>query len=85
MPPSLQAKLLRVLESQEVARIGSNEAIKVDVRLLSATHRDLEAAIRAGTFREDLFYRLNGVTIHLPPLRERGGDLQLLTGYLKAP
>jgi DNA-binding NtrC family response regulator len=81
MPPSLQAKLLRVLENQEVARIGSNEAIKVDVRLLSATHRDLESAIRAGSFREDLFYRLNGVTINLPSLRERGADLQLLTSY----
>jgi DNA-binding NtrC family response regulator len=81
MPIGLQAKLLRVLENQEVTRMGSNEAIKVDVRVVSATHRDLEAAIRAGTFREDLFYRLNGVTIRLPPLRERGADLQLLTSH----
>src|SRR5205807_1469139 len=61
MPPILQAKLLRVLENQEVFRIGSNEALKVNVRLLSATHRHLETAISEGTFREDLYYRLAGV------------------------
>ena len=61
-----------MLENQEIKRIGGNETIRVDVRVLSATHRDLEAAIRAGTFREDLFFRLSGVTIRLPPLRERG-------------
>ena len=66
MPLSLQAKLLRVLENQEVLRIGSNEPIKVNVRLLSATHRDLEAAIQAGSFRRDLFHRLNRVTVRLP-------------------
>ncbi len=81
MPASLQAKLLRVLENQEVTRIGGNEPIRVDVRVLSATRRDLDAAIRAGTFREDLFFRLNGVTIELPPLRKRGNDLQLLTNH----
>ena len=81
MPASLQAKLLRVLENQEVRRIGGNEPIRVDVRVLSATRRDLDAAIRAGTFREDLFFRLNGVTIELPPLRKRGKDLQLLTNH----
>jgi DNA-binding NtrC family response regulator len=81
MPASLQAQLLRVLENQEVKRIGGNETIRVDVRVLSATHRNLEAAIRAETFREDLFYRLNGVTIRLPPLRERGEDLQLLSNH----
>jgi DNA-binding NtrC family response regulator len=82
MPAALQAQLLRVLENQEVKRIGSNETIKVDVRVLSATHHDLEAAIAAGTFREDLFFRLNGVSIRLPSLRERGDeDLQLLTAY----
>jgi DNA-binding NtrC family response regulator len=81
MPASLQAQLLRVLEKQEVKRVGGNETIPVDVRVLSATHRDLEAALRAGTFREDLFFRLNGVTIRLPPLRERGADLQLLTNH----
>jgi DNA-binding NtrC family response regulator len=81
MPLSLQAKLLRVLENQEVARIGSNEPLKVDVRVLSATHRDLETAIHDGTFREDLFYRLNGVTIRLPALRGREMDLSLLVSH----
>jgi DNA-binding NtrC family response regulator len=81
MPLPLQAKLLGVLERQEIMRMGSNEPIKVDVRVVSATHRNLEAAVRAGTFREDLFFRLNGMTIWLPPLRERGEDLQLLTNH----
>lgn len=78
MPLNLQAKLLRVLENQEVTRIGSNEAIKVNVRLISATHRDLEAAVAAGTFRQDLYYRLKVVTIRLPALRERKSDVPLL-------
>src|SRR5205823_4563678 len=83
MPLPMQAKLLRVLESQEVCRIGGNEAIRVNVRLLSATHRDLEAAIAAGTFRRDLFHRLNRVTVRLPPLRERGEDLaELAASFL---
>ncbi|MCI0740793.1 MAG: sigma-54 dependent transcriptional regulator [Gemmataceae bacterium] len=81
MPLSLQAKLLRVLENQEVFRIGSNEAIKVSVRLLSATNRDLEAAVAAGTFRQDLYFRLKVVTIRLPALRERQGDLPLLSAH----
>jgi two-component system, NtrC family, response regulator HydG len=81
MPMNLQAKLLRVLENQEVTRIGSNGAIKVNVRLISATHRDLEAAVAAGTFREDLYYRLKGVTIKLPPLRERRSDIPLLCAH----
>src|SRR4029077_936636 len=81
MPVELQAKLLRVLENQEVTRIGSNEAIKVNVRLLSATHRDLEAAVAAGTFREDLYYRLKVVTIWLPPLRDRKSDIPLLAAH----
>src|SRR5271166_1562330 len=68
MPLPLQAKLLRVLENQEITRIGSNEPIKVNVRLLSATHRDLEASMIAGTFRQDLYFRLKVVTIKLPPL-----------------
>jgi DNA-binding NtrC family response regulator len=78
MPFALQAKLLRVLEAQEVSRLGSNEVIKVNVRLVSATNRDLAAAVREGTFRQDLFYRLEGVSIRLPPLRQRGGDAELL-------
>src|SRR5204862_7705002 len=74
MPLSLQAKLLRVLENQEVLRIGSNEPIKVNVRLLSATNRDLEEAVANGSFRQDLYYRLKVVTVKLPPLRERRED-----------
>src|SRR6516225_6621366 len=81
MPLTLQAKLLRVLENQEVTRIGSNEPIKVNVRLLSATHRDLEAAVAAKTFRQDLYFRLKVVTIKLPPLRQRRDDISLLTAH----
>src|SRR5215475_4407375 len=81
MPPTLQAKLLRVLENQEVFRIGSNEPIKVNVRLLSATNRDLDAAVVAGAFRQDLYFRLKVVTVKLPPLRERREDLPLLTAH----
>jgi two-component system response regulator HydG len=81
MPLTLQAKLLRVLENQEVTRIGSNEPIKVNVRLVSATHRDLEAAVAARTFRQDLYFRLKVVTIKLPPLRERREDLPLLVAH----
>jgi two-component system response regulator HydG len=81
MPLTLQAKLLRVLENQEVYRIGSNDAIKVNVRLLSATNRDLEAAVVAGTFRQDLYYRLKVVTVKLPALRDRREDIPLLTAH----
>jgi DNA-binding NtrC family response regulator len=82
MPFTLQAKLLRVLENKEVSRVGSNENIKIDVRIVSATHCDLENAIREGKFRQDLFFRLTGATIFLPPLRERGADIKLLAEYL---
>src|SRR4051812_10700506 len=81
MPLSLQAKLLRVLENGDVFRIGSNDAIKVDVRLISATNRDLEAAIAEGKFRRDLFYRLKVGSVMLPPLRERREDVPLLTAH----
>jgi DNA-binding NtrC family response regulator len=78
MPAPLQVKLLRVLENREVVRIGANDPIRVDVRVLAATHRDLNVLVREGKFREDLVYRLEGMTIHLPPLRERLEDLELL-------
>ena len=81
MPLPLQAKLLRVLENGEVFRIGSNEPIKVNVRLVSATHRDLDAAVAAGTFRQDLYFRLKVVTLMLPPLRERRADIPLLAAH----
>jgi two-component system, NtrC family, response regulator HydG len=81
MPLNLQAKLLRVLENQEVFRIGSNEPIKVNVRLISATNRDLEAAVASGAFRQDLYFRLKVVTIKLPPLRERRDDIALLASH----
>jgi DNA-binding NtrC family response regulator len=78
MPRSLQAKLLRALESGEVRRIGENETRRVDVRFLAATNLDIQSAIDNGDFRTDLFYRLNVHRIHLPPLRERGGDIGIL-------
>jgi two-component system response regulator HydG len=75
MPLSMQAKLLRVLESGEVVRLGSNEARKVDVRFVSATNKDLVQASKEGKFREDLYFRIKGAHIHLPPLRERREDI----------
>lgn len=78
MPLTLQAKLLRVLEDGQVYRIGGNEAIKVNVRVLSATHRNLEAQVAEGKFRQDLYFRLRVVTITLPPLRDRREDINLL-------
>jgi two-component system response regulator HydG len=81
MPMATQIKLLRVLENGEITRVGSNETIKVNVRVLSATNRNLEDAIAAGTFRSDLYHRLKVVTIALPPLRERQQDIPLLTEH----
>jgi two-component system response regulator HydG len=81
MPGSMQAKLLRVLENGEVVRLGSNDPIKVDVRLISATNRNLEEMVAEKRFRQDLYFRIKGVTIHLPPLRERREDIPLLIHY----
>jgi DNA-binding NtrC family response regulator len=81
MSPNIQVHLLRVLEEREFTRVGGNELIKVDIRLVSATNRDLQAALRDNKFREDLYYRLNVVTIALPPLRERSEDILLLAEY----
>jgi two-component system response regulator HydG len=81
MPLTLQAKLLRVLENGEVFRIGSNDPVRVDVRLIAATHRDLEAAIAEGKFRQDLYFRLKVGIVKLPALRERKEDLPLLTNH----
>ncbi len=81
IPPETQAKLLRTLENREITRVGSNDPIHVDVRVISATHRDLEARVRDGLFREDLYYRLKVVTIHLPALRERSLDIPLLAHH----
>jgi two-component system response regulator HydG len=81
MPGVMQAKLLRVLENGEVVRMGSNEPIEVDVRLISATNRKLEEMVAEKQFREDLFFRIKGVTLSLPPLRERREDIPLLMHY----
>ncbi len=81
MSPPLQAKLLQVLQDGEFARLGGKADVKVDVRLISATNRDLEQAVAAGEFREDLFFRLNVVSIVLPPLRERLEEIPLLASF----
>src|SRR6516225_3608717 len=81
MPPATQAKMLRVLQEQTFERVGGNEVIRTDVRLIAATHRDLKAWSDEGKFRPDLYYRLGVFTIHLPPLRERGDDLPLLAQH----
>jgi len=81
MSPNMQVKLLRVLQDGAFERVGSSRTIQVDVRIIAATHRNLEEEVRQGRFRQDLFYRLNVVTIEIPPLRERAEDIPLLTQY----
>jgi len=84
LPLSLQAKLLRVLDDKQIRRVGGNKSHGVDVRVLAAANEDLEQRVRDGTFREDLFYRISGVTFHLPPLRDRGDDLLRIADALLA-
>jgi len=82
MPLAMQAKLLRVLQDREITRLGSNEPLKVDVRFIAATNKDLAAALREKTFREDLYYRIRGAVIELPPLRHRREDIPLLISHM---
>jgi DNA-binding NtrC family response regulator len=81
MPPSLQVKMLRALQEREIIPVGATEAVPVDVRIIAATNRDLEDEIRRGNFRSDLYYRLNVIALHLPPLRERKDDIPLLANH----
>ncbi len=84
MPAEIQAKLLRVLQEREMQRLGSSENIRLDVRVIAATNVDLDERIRDGSFREDLHYRLNVVSMRVPPLRERAGDIPVLVDHFIA-
>jgi DNA-binding NtrC family response regulator len=81
MDINMQAKLLRVLQEKEITRVGSNELVKIDVRIIVATHRNIAEEVKNGNFREDLYYRLLGLPIHLPPLRDRENDVLLIAKY----
>jgi DNA-binding NtrC family response regulator len=81
MPPSMQVKLLRVIQEKEVLRLGATEPLKIDVRFIAATNRDIQTAIKHGNFRQDLYFRLNVVLLHMPPLSERKEDIPLLSYY----
>lgn len=81
MSPNLQVKILRVLQDHQFERIGGTKTIKTDIRVIAATNKNLEEAVKAGRFREDLYYRLNVIPIHVPPLRERAGDIPLLAHH----
>jgi two-component system response regulator HydG len=81
MSPSLQVKLLRAVQEREVVPVGATEVVKIDVRIIAATNRDLEQEIRRGGFRSDLYYRLNVIALHLPPLRDRAEDIPILADH----
>jgi len=81
MDPRLQAKLLRAIQEKEIDRLGSANPVKIDCRILATSNRNLEDAVRAGTFREDLYFRLNVVNLKLPPLRDRPADIELLADH----
>src|SRR5512134_3144272 len=84
LPLDIQVKLLRALEERQIERLGSPRTIRVDTRIIAATHRNLEQSVGEGTFRDDLYYRLNVFPIRVPPLRERGDDIELMVWHLVA-
>ena len=81
MDLNMQSKMLRVLQEREIIRVGSNKVVKIDVRIITASNKDLAALVKEGSFRMDLYYRLMGLPINLPPLRERGSDILLLANH----